>query len=361
MSDSFEWVDPFESFPDEDVNPESRSVFSTPVKAEKPAPVVVKRKREGIQLCKVYDPAKPPKWKSAVYEAKFDGYRCLAHVKDGKAELLTSTGLPHYNVRFIQEHLEVAAAAHGFCDNVVYDGEIIHESLDFDTAGGILRKHEDDPRASGFVFMAWDFIAKNEFDARICTKPLEERKEELEVAIGVIHDANGPIWRVVRVPYFEGAVSEIKEYARQFVIEDGEEGIVAKDKFGLYEYKKSSTWLKWKPEFSGEEIANMKEGDFYITGIKAGRGKHTGRVGAIYISGYLMSDGNISPTQDEPDARMVIGKAGTGFSDAQRIDLQARFDAGTLIGTPVEVHYQELSSKGKVRFPVFYRLREDKF
>ena len=89
----------------------------------KPAPVINKRKREGIQLCKVYDPAKPPKWRRAIFERKLDCYRCLARIKDGKAELITSTGLPHWNVGHIARELENAALLSKRLDNIVLDGE----------------------------------------------------------------------------------------------------------------------------------------------------------------------------------------------------------------------------------------------
>ena len=48
-------------------------------------PVVVRRKREGIQLCKVYDPKKPPKFREVYLEPKLDGIRGIVVVKIGRA------------------------------------------------------------------------------------------------------------------------------------------------------------------------------------------------------------------------------------------------------------------------------------
>ena len=330
----------------------------TPIVA-KPGPVVVRRKREGIQLCKVYDPAKPPKWTSVYFEPKFDGYRCLMTVQNGRATALTSTGLPHWNVNHILCQVENAAKRFPiFCDNVMLDGELLHNTLDFDTAGGILRKHNSDPRAIEFVFHVWDALPLEAFQTKTCEEPLITRKTRL---MRLMADLTRYGSYVQEVNYKTGPIYAIEEFAREFVIEDGMEGIIAKDANGLYQFKKSGVWLKWKPKFETDGVKEMKEGDFRITGMKPGRGKHQGRLGAILIEGYLLEDGNIAPDppEDEPIVKLT-GKAGTGFNDQEREEFQRWAEAGTLIGRCVECRYQELSSKSAVRFPVFSRLRADK-
>ena len=301
--------------------------------ARKPGPVVIKRKREGIALCKVYDPEKPPKWKHVIFEPKFDGYRCIAVVRDGKATLLTSTGLPHWNVRYIQRQLEATAAATISGDNIALDGEIVHDTLPFDVAGGILRKHEDDPRAEGFVLHVWDWIPLVEFDAKIGSMPLTERKSRLHETVNLIWEFGSYI---SLVQYQRGTLDKLDSLSRQYVIEDGQEGIILKDADAPYNFggKKGNCWLKWKPKYEGEAVKDMKEGDFRITGIKPGRGKHFGRVGAIYITGFLLEDGNISPDCPDPNGEnnTVTGRAGTGLDDAQREQFQKWFDEGTLVG-----------------------------
>ena len=326
----------------------------------KPGPVVNKRKCEGLMLCNVFKPEKPPKWDSVIFEQKFDGYRCIAIIRDGVASLLTSTGIPHWNTRFIKNQLEAAAVMDSRCNNVVLDGEIVHDTLDFDTAGGILRKHEDDSRADGFVLHAWDWIPLEHWDLRTAPYLLSARKACLDEAVNLFKVFGS---HVVAVKYYLQDLSTVEDYAREFVIEDGMEGIIIKKADAPYSWagKAGTTWLKWKPKFEVDCTKEMKEGDFRITGIKHGRGKHQGRVGSIHIRGYLQEDGNISP-DPEPGGlnKEMNGKAGTGPSDAERIEFMTWFNEGTLVGRCVECHYQELSSKGKVRFPVYYRLRPDK-
>ena len=350
---------------------EPSEVIEEELTARKPGPVVVKRKREGIALCKVFDPVKPPKWKSVVLEPKFDGYRCIARIKDGHVELFTSTGLPHRNVDHIIDQLEAAARENpNFCDNIVLDGEVMHESLPFDVAGGILRKFDKDSRALGFIYHVWDCVSVDDFDSKTNSRELIYRKADLEMAIDRIKivwnscTPYPPATYVQLVEYHTGALADVDQLARKFVLEDGYEGIVIKDADAPYNFggKKGNCWLKWKPAYDGDAVKDMKEGDFRITGIKPGRGKHAGRVGAIYITGYLLEDGNISPDCPNPNGenKTVTGRAGTGLDDAQREQFQKWSDEGTLIGRCIEIHYQELSSEGSVRFPVFYRLREDK-
>ena len=94
-------------------------------------PVVVRRKREGIQLCKVYDPKKPPKFREVYLEPKLDGIRGIVVVKDGKAIAYSSTGLPHYNVGHILKIFEESAVLYpALVDNRTFDGEFLIHGID---------------------------------------------------------------------------------------------------------------------------------------------------------------------------------------------------------------------------------------
>ena len=72
--------------------------------------------------------------------------------------------------------------------------------------------------------------------------------------------------------------------------------------------------------------------DVQVTDVVPGRGKHTGRMGA------LMTE---------------RGKVGTGFTDAQRSEV---WQAGEII----EVECMSLTPSGKFRHPRFVRRRFDK-
>jgi ATP-dependent DNA ligase len=321
----------------------------------KSAPVVVKRKREGIQLCKVYQPGKKANPKKFLMEPKFDGIRGIVIVRDGFVEALTSTGLPVYNVDHIKNMLFIASRQNPeLINNRVLDGEFLNPEIGFDATSGLSRKFSHDPAALEINFYVWDRLSVSQFDEKVCNEPIWHRKESLAEIISAIGQS-----QIINVEYAIGESHEdIVEAARGYKAE-GNEGIVIKDYDGLYEFRKSKAWLKWKPDFQEDGLKEMKEGDFMITGLKPGRGKHAGRAGALFIEGYLQEDGNISP-DPEDGGQKITGKVGTGPSDQERIQFQKWYEEGTLNGRVVEVRYQELSKDGSVRFPVFYRLREDK-
>lgn len=328
----------------------------------KPGPVVNRRKRQGLQLCNVYNPAKPPKWAQVILEPKLDGYRCIARVESGTATLWTSTQLPYGpNVRYLVEQLETAAKRYPACDNLVLDGEITHRTLPFKVMGGILRLTTPDPRAEGMLYTVWDVLSIEEFDAKT-SDTLDVRKIDLRAKTAFYADLEP--CRIFQADHMVGTWADVESCARTYV-GAGFEGIVLKDGAGLYCYggKAGTNWLKWKPKFDGNTVDTMLEGDFRIIGATEGRGKDKGRLGAIKIKGYLLPDGNIQPDPpDEGDVVDVNGAAGTGqaLSAAGRTEMWAWHQAGTLVGRCVEVRYGEISPERTLRFPVFYRLREDK-
>jgi DNA ligase-1 len=94
----------------------------------------------------------------------------------------------------------------------------------------------------------------------------------------------------------------------------GDEGLVV---------RQGNRWLKVKP---------INTFDVPVIGSIPGRGKHTGRMGAL-----------ITP----------MGNVGTGFTDEQR---GTEYPEGTII----EVESQGLTPDEKFRFPRFIRVRFDK-
>jgi ATP-dependent DNA ligase len=336
-----------------------------PIKA---GPVVVKRPREGIQLCQVYKPAKPPAWDLVCFEPKRNGNRCRIEIHDGKAVLLSSTGLPHWNVQHIIDELETSAMKWpDVCGNVMLDGELMHDTLDFDTASGMLRNHTVDERASGFFVHVWDAMPIADFDARKCDLTLAQRKELMEVILDYLW-LDAPEHHVTKNPYFIGKIDEVLTYAKQFVIEMGEEGIVMKNMAALYGFSvngsKANSWLKWKPKFLEDGlIQNMLDGDMRVIGALEGKGKNRGMLGNLTIEGYLCDDGNIAPDRD---ANSVLGgqyiktDVGSGPSNPQRKEMWKWHQEGTLVGRVVEVKYENVTKNNSLHHPIFYRMREDK-
>lgn len=88
------------------------------------------------------------------------------------------------------------------------------------------------------------------------------------------------------------------------------------------------------------KVKSIESHDTKVMGVVEGRGKHAGMLGFITTP---------------------LGKVGSGFSIAERRELWAETQAGTLIGQVVEVNCMELSAAaGKFRHPIFIRMRPDK-
>lgn len=88
--------------------------------------------------------------------------------------------------------------------------------------------------------------------------------------------------------------------------------------------RQGDNWIKCKP---------IRTYDVTVIGIIPGKGKHTGRMGAL---------------------KTVMGNVGTGFTDLDRVRLN------NCIGKVIEVSCLELTKDKKFRHPRFIRLRPDK-
>lgn len=124
---------------------------------------------------------------------------------------------------------------------------------------------------------------------------------------------------------------------RDAVIAKGYEGLVLKSAYGTYEHKRSSQWCKVK-EFHTLDLPVV---DWYV-----GVGKHEGRLGALVVE-YKGKRVNV----------------GSGFTDQEREEFAFRDTSGawrTALPGIIEVSYQEETSGGKLRFPTFIKVRDDK-
>jgi len=89
-----------------------------------------------------------------------------------------------------------------------------------------------------------------------------------------------------------------------------------------YEERRTSQLLKWKRTLTARAT---------VTAIEPGKGKHQGRMGALWVRG---------------EATPWMCKIGTGFSDVER-----ERAAASWIGATVTVAFQEFSAYGTPRFP----------
>ncbi|VWX63277.1 ATP-dependent DNA ligase [Burkholderiales bacterium 8X] len=107
----------------------------------------------------------------------------------------------------------------------------------------------------------------------------------------------------------------------------GGEGLMLHRGASLYRGERSNDLLKVKPH---------DDADARVVGIVPGKGRHAGRMGAIWV--------------DTPEGRRF--KIGSGFSDSQR-------EAPPPVGSWISYRFNGTNASGLPRFARFLRLRED--
>lgn len=281
-----------------------------------------------------------------IFEVKWDGLRAVSYVKE-------ELSIRSRNQKELIVNFPELSELKDLTKDTVLDGEIIvmkDGKADFST----LIKRSKTTKAMAIDHMARKFPATYVvFDIlekegkELLDIPLIERKRILEqsvregkfVVLSLFVENTGE-------PYYRAA------------LEKGVEGIMAKKKQSLYEPgKRSNNWLK---------IKQVKTCDCVIFGYTVGEGSREKTFGSLILGLY------------DRERPIFIGKVGTGFSREDRETLKRfldeyKVDKETLqgvdrereitwlrAGVVCEVGYQSITEEGKLRIPVFQKIRDDK-
>ncbi|HLI92530.1 MAG TPA: DNA ligase D, partial [Puia sp.] len=283
------------------------------------------------------------------YEVKWDGYRAIAYVNQGKVELRSR------NNKTFEKYYPIYEALREWPVNAVVDGEIVVLDENGQSDFGKLQNWRSE--ADGFlVYYVFDLLW---LDGRDLTGlPLTDRRDLLRTIV----PGNDPI------RYSESFVTSGKtffEKARQLKLE----GIMAKKMDSLYTPgSRTREWLKIKTA-SRQEVV--------IGGYT--RNEDSPKLFSALLVG-VFEDGKLQYT----------GKVGTGFTEQLQRDMMKQFkplvqkkspfnvepdinqpsrfrpDPPTAKATwlkPVlvgEVAFREMTSDGVMRHPSFQGMREDK-
>ncbi|VVB84207.1 DNA ligase [uncultured archaeon] len=281
-----------------------------------------------------------------IFEVKWDGIRAISYVNDELSVRSRNQKELINNFPELEELRELAG-------NTVLDGEIIvmkNGAPDFQAV--ISRNQSTEPgdieylsRKFPATYVVFDILEKD--GKPLLEIPLMERKTILKNSV-----KEGKY--VVLSMFVEGSGESYFKAA----LEKGLEGVMAKKKQSAYEPgKRSNNWLK---------IKQKKSCDCVIFGYTAGMGSRDKAFGSLILGLY---DGT---------GPVYIGNVGTGFSDQDMEDLKKLMDeykaeTETLKGVETdreitwlrpelvgEVGYQTVTEDGRLRIPVFLRLRNDK-
>jgi ATP-dependent DNA ligase len=287
-------------------------------------------------LASGYDQKLVDKIKFPAYaQIKLDGMRFNAIVRSGEVEFRSRNGKELELLGFLEDEFRQMA---GDVD-VVFDGELtVVENgitLNRQTGNGVLNKASKGTISSKEASMVnatvWDVIPYLHFMEGVYENTYEKRFLHLQQCL--VKVSSGKVNLVTNeLVHTPEEANEV--FARYYGV--GEEGIILKDMYGIWENKRSKTQIKYKGEL---------ECDLVIKQVEEGKGKYQGKIGALLAES---SDGVIKVS------------VGSGLSDEQR----ETFKPEELIGKVVAVKYNAkiVNKQGEqsLFLPIFLEVREDK-
>lgn len=165
-----------------------------------------------------------PNW---IFELKYDGFRALAVLKHGKAQLISRNGNAFGSFTDLCRQIEATLTK---ADETIIDGEIVCIDAEGKPRFNDLLFHRGAP-----CFFAFDLLKSSGKDMRL--QNLSDRKQELRRLLARI----SPPYPVRYADHIEGKGAALFERIRELDLE----GIVAKQKHAPYiSDREASTWFK---------------------------------------------------------------------------------------------------------------------
>lgn len=281
-----------------------------------------------------------------LHEIKYDGYRLMAYVEDGRIRLMTRNSKD-----WTDRYPAVAEALTGLpASTAVLDGELVVVGPDgttsFQALQNVMRQRPD---AGRLQYYAFDVLELDGED--VADRPLDERKALLDVLLGGL---DGDVVRFS--DHVEGQGEAFFDQACRL----GLEGIISKRRSVPYRPGRGRDWVK---------VKCVQEQEFVIVGYTDPQGSRAG-FGALLLA-----------VHDAPGRLVGVGKVGTGFDDALLRSLHKRLKGLETANAPIanpprgagargvhwirpelvaEVAFTAFTDDGNLRHPTFRGIREDK-
>jgi bifunctional non-homologous end joining protein LigD len=279
-----------------------------------------------------------PNW---IFEIKYDGYRTIANIENGKVDLYSRNGLS-FNELYAPIVKQLGKIEH----TVILDGEVVVENSRGESHFQLLQNYEN-IRSGDLKYYVFDLLHLNGYDT--IDLPLIQRKELLKELLKKEKLKNIFYSRHIKnngIDFYESAT------------ENNLEGIIAKDANSPYRIgKRSKEWLKIKIQHQQEAV---------IAGITEPQGgrKH---FGSLVLAVW------------ENNKWKYIGNCGTGFNDKMLVELYDKLKPLFTNVKPFEgkinsyqkvqwlipklvceIKFSEWTGDKHMRHPVFIGLRKDK-
>jgi len=308
--------------------PERKGKLQTP----RAAPDVILKSFFPPMLATLVDEPPEGQWHA---EIKYDGYRALCALSNGRVAMQTRNQLDLAS-RFPRVAQALGRIVVG---DAVIDGEICALDAEGVPLFELLQQGAD------AVLFCFDLLRLDGEDLR--ERPIEERRDLLRSLL-----SNAPP-ELRLAEEVEGPLDE----ALAGVARRGLEGLLLKAPQSVYSKGRSRDWLKLKAQAT-QELA--------IIGWTPGKGAASAGIGALLLG------------VAEGDGFRFAGKVGTGFSSKQRRELQKELKNDEIDEAPAsdaprirvahwvkprlvaQIRFTEWTEDGKLRHPAFQGLRTDK-
>jgi len=295
----------------------------------------------------VDQPFDEPGW---MYEVKWDGYRAIAYVKNGKVHLSSRN-----NKSFDEKFYPIFDELKKLKVDVVLDGEIIVANESGISNFGLLQNWRSEADGS-LQFYVFDILWLNGIS--LISLPLSERRS---ILLDNIKETS--LIHVSQV--FSASGSEFFEAAQQMNLE----GIMAKKSSSLYlPGERTRDWLKIKVNkrhevviggFTKNEGSGKSFSSLLVGVYEKGKLQYTGKIGTGFsdkLQKQMMASfkpliSKKNPFSVEPD----VNKASRFRPNPPKASVT--WLKPSLV---CEVSYTEVTSDGVMRHPSFEGMREDK-
>ena len=288
----------------------------------------------------------PPTGSDWIHEVKWDGYRILTTIADGKVHLWSRNGLP-WNDKLPE--IVQAIEALGL-SSAHFDGELIALDEKGHSDFNALQKTLSGDAQKPLAYMLFDLPYFEGMD--LTRVALSERKALLK---RILAHASHPL-------AFSSHSVGNGEAALEMANQQKLEGIICKRADGGYRAGRGDDWLK---------IKRLESDEFAVVGYTAPKGSRTG-FGSLLIA---------RPDPDTARGWIYAGRVGTGFNDAQLGELARTLATGGKKTPPVplaaidpllrgalwikpsvvaEVFYRGIGNHDLLRQPSLKTLRPDK-
>jgi bifunctional non-homologous end joining protein LigD len=286
----------------------------------------------------------PPKGEGWLHEVKYDGYRILARLEEGRVRLF-SRRRNDWTSSFPAVSRAVAALP---ARRAFLDGEVAVQTSSGRISFQALQNAFTGQTPAGLAYFVFDLLHLDGEDLR--ELPIEARKERLRALVA------GADRRIHYSDHHVGEGDRLLASVRSLDLE----GIISKRRGEPYRSGRTSTWLKVKCK---------KRCDFVVGGFTDPEGARNG-IGAVIVGQY------------GEEGLLFAGKVGSGFSGKLAADLRRRLDRLEIPAHPfavkppvswvgrnahwarpelvVDVEFTEWTAEGGLRHPVFKGERRDR-